>query len=213
MNRSMTKQVPKAALIGLLISCLITSGCGFGSFVAAAEADLPVAIQTVSNILAFVAPGVGSALVTSIGNTVLASLVVLCGHPAPGAPCDANSLIGEYNATTTPSSTLLQKIQAALSAVNANLAQMITIANGLTTVPQIVILALTGAVSLVLQVINAILSFLPAVALKFGITFAAGVAITNPPGTSLTPIHPPSRASFVKAINAALHAYPQAMVQ
>ena len=202
----------RLSLVILIGMALIITGCGFASFVAAAEADLPVAISAVSNILAFVLPGIGSSLATSIGQAMLQSLVVLCGNPVAGATkCDPNSLIGQY--VVAPSATLLQKIQVLLSDVNSKIAQIISIANGVITVPQIVVLAVTGGFAIVLQVINAVMSWIPAAAAKFGFSLAIGMAVTNPTGVPLTPTQPPSRANLVKQINAALHSYPQALVQ
>src|SRR5579862_7109014 len=88
------------SLVLLLSLVLIVAGCSFSSFVAAAEADLPVVIQMISNITAIAAPGIALPIQAG-GSAAIAALQIACGTPAPGATkCDPTSLVGQYQAAT-----------------------------------------------------------------------------------------------------------------
>jgi hypothetical protein len=144
----------------LLSVTLILMGCGFASFVAGAEADLPVIVHIVQNITNVIAPGVSSAIQQG-GTLALGILAVLCGAPALGAAtCDATSLVGQYQVATDAQikATLLQKIQAGLSTLSDHLSQMLNLANGL---PQNIALAISVAVGIALSTVTALISLLP----------------------------------------------------
>lgn len=154
------KWVGNLALVVMLSLCLILVGCSFASFTAAIQEDLPVVIQMVSNITNIVAPGV-SVEIQTFGGLALASLAILCGAPAIGATqCDATSLVGQYQvATDGPTkATLLQKIQAALAAVNNQLNKIITLGNG---IPTSVGAAIVTAVGVALSTITLLISLIP----------------------------------------------------
>lgn len=145
------------SLIVLLSVCLILLGCSFASFVSAAEADVPVVIQMVSNITNIVAPGVSAAL-QAAGALAMIALTIACGMPAPGATkCDPTSLIGQYQAT--PTATILAKIQSALSTTNGHIMEMLALAQGL---PAGISAAIVAAVGVALATINALMGMLPA---------------------------------------------------
>lgn len=121
--------------LGVLFLALLVlpiAGCSFASFVSAAEADIPVVETMIGNVATFVAPGVSPALAVA-GTATMAVLVVLCGSPAAGASkCAASSLVGQYQAATgSAQTTLLEKIQAVLSAANSQVGNMLAIAKGL----------------------------------------------------------------------------------
>jgi hypothetical protein len=146
----------------LALGCVIlfVQGCSFSSFTAAAEADLPVVVQMVTNITNIVAPGV-SAAIQAAGGIALASLQIACGSPAIGATkCDPTSLIGQYQAATDTATktTILQKIQAALAAANAHITDMLNLAKGLS--PTIAAAIVTG-LGLALQTVTMLLSLIP----------------------------------------------------
>jgi len=199
----------RVGIVVLVTECLVLAGCGvhFASFISTAESDLPVIIQTVVNVLDSIAPQLNSSIVMSLGASTLATLKLLCGSPAPGAmQCDAASLVGEYHAA--PTTTLLLKIQSALSAINANLNQIIGIVQGLVNVPQSVVLAIDGAFGIALTIINAILSLAPAAARALKVVLAP-----NPSDVPSTPTAPLTRAELVRRINAAFASFPKAQVQ
>jgi hypothetical protein len=144
----------------LLSVTLILLGCGFSSFVAAAEADVPVVVHIVQNITNVIAPAISSAIQT-YGNLALGVLMVLCGTPALGAvTCDATSLIGQYQAAIDPliKTSLLQKIQDGLATLSTHLSAMLNLANGLA---QNVALAISTAVGIALATVTALITLLP----------------------------------------------------
>lgn len=147
-------------LVLLLSVVLVMAGCAFASFVAAAEADLPVVIQMISNITTIIAPSIGGALQAG-GALALASLQIACGSPAPGATkCDPTSLVGQYQAATdaTLKLSIMQKIQAALATANGHIASILQLASGLS--PSIGASIVT-ALGLALSTLTAILSMMP----------------------------------------------------
>ena len=139
--------------------CIALVACSFASFASAAESDIPVVIQMISNITNIVAPGV-SAILATAGATAVATLVVLCGSPAPGATqCDPTSMVGQYQAATgAAKTTLLQKIQAALTAANNSITAMLNIAKGL---PTSVAAAIVTAIGVALQTVTLLISLVP----------------------------------------------------
>jgi len=140
-------------VVSLALCLTVLVGCSFASFTAAAEEDIPVVIQMVTNITNIIAPGVSADIVLA-GNTALASLQILCGSPAPGAKsCDPTSLIGQYDANASAS--LLSKIQAALSAVNVNISKMLALATGL---PPSIGAAIVTAISVALATVTSLIS-------------------------------------------------------
>lgn len=170
----------RTTLVVFLVSlCLISAGCSFASFTAAVEADLPVVIQMVSNITNIVAPGISGVIVTS-GTLALASLKILCGTPAIGASkCDATSLVGQYQVATDPSmkTTLLQKIQAALSAVNSQINNMLSLA---TNLPPYIGAAIAVALGVALETVTLLISLIPKLTSKnFSVTRAQYPAHPN----------------------------------
>ena len=115
----------------VLISAITLAGCTFASFVAAAEADVPVVIVMIQNITNIVAPGV-SPEIAAAGALALSALVILCGNPAIGAnTCDPSSLIGQYQASNSTDTTVLAKIQAVLQTINTHITSMLALAKGL----------------------------------------------------------------------------------
>lgn len=144
------------ALIVLLTVTIILAGCGFPDFTSAAEADVPVVIQMITNITNVVAPGV-SAPIQAAGALALAALVILCGNVVSGASkCLPDSLIGQY--MSAPTATVLQKIDAALVAVNVHVNDLIALAKGL---PQSVGAAIVAAVGIALQVVTSLMALVP----------------------------------------------------
>jgi hypothetical protein len=147
-------------VVFVLTLCLIMTfvvACSFASFAAAAEADVPVVVQMISNITNLVAPGVSAAIVAA-GGLALSALTILCGTPAIGAQkCDPTSLIGQYQAT--PSTTLLQKIQVALQTVNSHITDMLALAKGLSAN---VAAAIVAALGVALETVTALVGLIPA---------------------------------------------------
>lgn len=147
-------------IVTLLSLCLILAGCSFANFTAAAEADIPVVIQMITNITNIVAPGVSAGIVAA-GTLAVASLTILCGTPAIGASkCDATSLVGQYQLATDSGikATLLQKIDAALTAVNSQVGNMLALAKGLN--PSIGA-AIVTAVGVALSTVTLLLTLIP----------------------------------------------------
>lgn len=155
----MVRNAAKASLALVLSLTVTLYGCSFASFVAAAEADLPVVQQIVVNITNVVAPGV-STEIQAAGSLALAALQVVCGTPAIGASkCDPTSLIGQYQASGSTDASLLAKIQAALATVNSHLTDMLALAKNLSST---VAAAIVTAVGLALSTVTSILSLIPA---------------------------------------------------
>ena len=149
------------SLIVLVSVTLILAGCGFASFVAAAEADVPVVVQMVTNITNYVAPSVSPAI-QAAGTLAIAGLTLLCGTPAVGATmCDPSSLIGQSQAT--PTTTTLRKIDAALTTVNQHITDMLTLAKGL---PANVGAAIVAGVGIALATVTSLIALIPAAAAK-----------------------------------------------
>lgn len=173
-----------AWMIALVSFCLILSGCSFSSFVAAAEADLPVVIQIVSNLTALAVPGFTLPLQAG-GALALASLQILCGAPAPGAKqCDPTSLVGQYQAATdTPTKmSLLQKCQAALSTANGHISAILQLASGL---PPADGAAIVTGLGLALSTVTAILSMIPPSASPTALGATLKKAVMPPPADKL----------------------------
>ena len=185
----------------LIVLCMavILSGCSFASFVAAAEADVPVVITMITNITQFVAPIVSPAIGTA-GSLTLAALVLLCGNPAPGAAtCDPSSLIGQYQASNSTNASILAKIQAALETVNSHINDMLNLAKGL---PSNIGAAIVTAVGVALATVTSLMSL---VGLKAQLRTAA------PTKSLLKTI--PKPAAIKAQFNAAIGGlYPMAMV-
>jgi hypothetical protein len=147
--------VPIAFVLVLCAVVTFVSACSFASFTAAAEADVPVVVQMITNITNIIAPGVSPAIAAA-GALALAALQVACGNPAPGAAkCDPTSLIGQYQAT--PSATLLQKIDVALQTVNSHITDMLALAKGLSASVQAAIVAALGVA---LQTVTALIGLI-----------------------------------------------------
>lgn len=143
-------------LIALLAVTLTVMGCSFASFISAAEADIPVVVQMITNITNVVAPGV-SAPIVAAGTLAIAALQIVCGTPAAGATsCDPASLVGQYQAA--PTATLLQKIQVTLLTVNGHISSMLQLASGL---PPGIGAAIVVAIGLALSTITAVISMIP----------------------------------------------------
>lgn len=192
----------RAAFVIFVSLSLVLAGCTFSSFVAAAEEDIPVVIQMITNITTIIAPGY-SAEIQAAGTLALAGLKELCGTPAIGATkCDQTSLIGQYQASA--STTILQKIDAALTAVNTHISSMLALAKGLSSGYGN---AIVVAVGIALSTVTALMGMLPAAHL-----LAAGKL-----GESKTAIQvavKPERAKQLKAqFNLAIiQSFPQAIV-
>lgn len=153
------KWLGMASLVLLLSACLILIGCSFASVTAAIEADLPVVMQMITNISNVVAPGISPAIAAA-GALALAALQIVCGTPAIGAAqCDPASIVGQYQAT--PTTTLLQKIDAALNAANTHITAMLALAKGLSGTVQA---AITTAIGLALSTVVSLISLIPTVA-------------------------------------------------
>jgi len=149
-----------AWMISIVSLALIVTGCSFASFVAAAEADLPVVIQMVSNLTSLAIPGFTLPLQAG-GALALASLQILCGTPAPGAKqCDPTSLVGQYQTATDTATrmSLLQKCQAALLTANGHISSILQLASGL---PPADGAAIVTGLGLALSTVTAILSMIP----------------------------------------------------
>jgi len=117
--------------LAVLILALVLSGCTFASFVAAAEADVPVVQQMITNITNIIAPGI-SPDIAAAGALALSALVLLCGNPSLTATqCDPTSLVGQYQASNSTDTTILAKIQAVLQTVNTHITAMLNLAKGL----------------------------------------------------------------------------------
>lgn len=166
------------ATIVLLSVCLVITGCGLASFIAVAEADLPVVIQMVTNITNIIAPGVSPAIQVA-GGLVLAGLMIACGTPALGAvKCNPTSLVGQYQASqdATVKANLLQQIQAALSTVNSHIIDMLNLAKGL---PTNISTAIITAIGLALSTVTAIISLIPATQQPAGLQKKAAHAVLD----------------------------------
>jgi hypothetical protein len=157
-SRNVLGYVRNCAFILMLSFSLILMGCGFASVAAAMEADIPVVEQMITNITNIIAPGV-SAEIVAAGGIALASLQILCGSPAPGATkCDPSSLVGQYQtATGAAQLTLLQKIQAALAAVNAQVTNILALAKNL---PSTIGNDIVQAVAISLSTITSLLTII-----------------------------------------------------
>ena len=139
----------------LLIVCLSLMGCSFASFVAAAEADVPVVQQMITNITNIVAPGV-SPDIAAAGALALSALALLCGNPSPGATvCDPSSLVGQYQASNSTDTTILAKIQAVLQTVNTHITAMLNLAKGL---PADVGASIVAAIGVALTTVTSLMS-------------------------------------------------------
>lgn len=177
------KWIGMLCLIALLAVSMTLMGCNFASATAAIEADVPVILQMITNITALVAPGV-SVGVAMAGGLALASLQVLCGTPKIGATeCDPTSLVGQYK--TSPNTTILQKIDAALSTVNVHINAMLAIAKGL---PAGIASGIVTAIGIALATVTSLMSLMPAaVAMargnqKLGVTLTKKIAMPLKPG-------------------------------
>jgi hypothetical protein len=181
------------ALALLLCFTIILSGCTFASFVAAAEARLPVVVQMITNITNVVAAPYSPAI-QAFGALAIASLQIACGNPAPGARnCDPASLVGQFQAATDPAlkTLLLQKIQAALQSVQGHLADILKLAGP--AIPQFVQIAITTGIGLAVLTIGSLISLIPP-----SLTPAA-IRATIQQATQ-----PPSRRDLIKRFNAAV---------
>jgi hypothetical protein len=192
----------------VLLVCVALIACSFASFAAAMEEDIPTVIAMVTNITMFVAPGVSAAIQTA-GAAAIASLVVLCGMPAPGASrCDPSSLVGQYQAATDSGAktSLLQKIQAALAAANSHIAQMLSIAQGL---PATVGAAIIAVVSIALQTTALLLTLIP-----IGMKVAARGASAMTAGDKASLKSVPRASDLKRQFNAAVQAkWPNAVIK
>lgn len=201
------------ALAILLSLCLILVGCTFSSFIAAVQEDLPVVVQMVTNITNVVAPGV-SVEIQTVGGLALASLAILCGTPAIGATqCDPTSLVGQYQvATDGPTkTTLLQKIQAALSAVNTQLNKIITLGNG---IPTSVGAAIVTAVGVALSTITLLISLIPVAQASIKNGTSLKVELVKAQASGQVVMYPDRAKTLKKQYNAAIAAHwPAAVVQ
>jgi len=201
------------ALIVMLSLSLTLAGCTFASFIAAVQEDLPVVIQMVSNITNIVAPGVSVEIQTA-GGLALASLAILCGAPAIGATqCDATSLVGQYQAATDgpTKTTLLQKIQAALSAVNGQLQKIITLGNG---IPTSVGAAIVTAVGVALSTITLLISLVPVAQASIKNGTSLKVELTKAQSAGRVVQYPDRAKTLKKNYNAAVVSHwPTAVVR
>jgi len=144
-------------LTALLSICLVVAGCSFASVAAALEEDIPVILQMITNITTIMAPGV-SGEVTTAGALAMTALQIICGTPAIGATkCDATSLVGQYQAS--PSTTILQKIDAALATANSHINAMLAAAKGISSA---VGAAIVTAIGLALATVTSLMSLMPA---------------------------------------------------
>jgi hypothetical protein len=192
-------------VVALLVVTIVVGGCSFANFVAAAEADLPVVIQMVSNITSIVAPGV-SVAIQAAGGLTLASLQLLCGSPVPGSTkCDATSLVGQYQASpdSATQATLLQKIDAALTTANAHITEMLSLAKGL---PQAVGASIVVGIGLALQTVVALISLVP-------VAKVAAAGNRKASATLAKAVLPPKPHELKAAFNTAIgQSFPAAMV-
>jgi hypothetical protein len=139
----------------VLIAAITLSGCSFASFVAAAEADVPVVITMIQNITNIVAPGV-SPDIAAAGALALSALALLCGSPAIGAAvCDPSSLIGQYQASNSTDASVLAKIQAVLQTVNSHITAMLALAKGL---PASIGASIVAAIGVALTTVTSLMS-------------------------------------------------------
>jgi hypothetical protein len=174
-------------LVTTLMLCVILSGCSFASFAAAVETDLPVVIQMVTNITNIVAPGV-SVAIQAAGGLALASLTILCGTPAIGASkCDPTSLVGQYQLATDSGvkTSLLQKIDIALTAVNSQINNMLALAKGLNPA---IGAAIVTAVGIALETVTLLLTLIPVslnprLGVKLGVLHTSSSLYPQKPGT------------------------------
>lgn len=207
------KWLRHTSIIVLLSLSLILMGCSFASFVAAAEEDIPTVISMISNITNIVAPGV-SVAIQALGVTALAALAVACGNPAPGAAtCDATSLIGQYQVASDPATkaTLLQKIQAALTAVNTNLNSIIAIGRG---IPTSVGTAIVTAVSLALSTVSILISLIPVAIKAVNGNMSEKAALSSAQKSGVVVQYPEHANSLKKKYNAAVgQLWPTAVVR
>lgn len=191
--------VGSALGLGLLITCLVmapvsATGCSFSSFIAAAEADLPVVVTMITNITNIIAPAVSAEIVLA-GTFAESRMEILCGKPALGAKqCDAVSLVGEYQAAVDSSikMSILQRIRVAMLAVQGHLSDMLKIGPG---VPQGIAAALSSAVGLAILTLTEVISLIP-----------TSGSVANRMGTAMAAQAPPHPEALRKAYNNAVRA-------
>lgn len=197
----MNRRLSRASLALFLCITVTLMGCSFASFAAAAEADIPVVIQMVTNITNIVAPGISPEIALA-GGLALGGLTILCGSPLHGASkCDPSSLIGQLQNTTDPSAkqSLLQRIQATLSAINSHIGDMLALAKGL---PASVGAVIVSAVGIALTTVTLLLSLV-------GVGVSAKLSAMD----KQTLKNIPSAKNLRKQFNAAIGAqYPQAVI-
>jgi hypothetical protein len=191
--------IGRAIALGLLMACLIMSpvtltGCSFSSFIAAAEADLPVVVTMITNITNIIAPAVSAEIVLA-GTFAESGMEVLCGKPPLGSKsCDATSLVGEYQAAADASIKLsiLQRIRVVMLAVQGHLSDMLKIGPG---VPQGIAAALSSAVGLAVLTLTEVISLIP-----------VSTSITSRMGTMAAAQKPPSPKALRQAFNNSVRA-------
>ena len=152
--------VGRMCLAVLLIMSTMAFTCNVAQWIGRAEQDLPIVLQIITNILAVAAPQF-SPTVQATGAASLAGLQLLCGNVTSSAKvCDPNSLIGQYQAATDVSAktSLLQKIDDALTVVQSHLQEILTAAHVANPAIQA---AVTSAVTLALSTLLAIQLLIP----------------------------------------------------
>ncbi len=191
----MNHRIAKASLCAILSAALILAGCST-SWINAALADLPVITQAALNIASIVAAVDGSqvtpatvAQVQSIANQVKSDLTLV------------QNLVASYqSATAAQKPAVVQKINAALSDVQANLNAILTAAHVDNTALQATIVA---AVGVAVSTVASIESLLPSPAVQTATVKAAAAS------------KPPSAKQLKKQFNAIFLAngFPQAQLK
>lgn len=186
------------AFLLIISAALVLAGCTFASFVAAAEADVPVVQQMITNITNIVAPGV-SPEIAAAGALALSALALLCGNPVLGATtCDPSSLVGQYQASNSTNTTVLAKIQAVLETVNTHITAMLNLAKGL---PASVGASIVAAIGVALTTVTSLMSLV-------GLKVVAATSTTKQLLKSV-----PHPAAIKSQFNAAIGtSYPAAIV-
>lgn len=199
-RRQLLKSTAIAAVTLPIASAAVlsTTGCST-AWIETALADLPTAEGIAQSILGIVALASGNgtmdiaiaALISTAGTAVQAGLVTL------------QALITDYKAT--PSSTTLDKIDAALTDLQTNLASILSVGGIKNSDLQV---AISTAVGLAIAVVSAIQTLIPAAPVSTAVRRAA-------PNKLLKPTVVPSKEQISSMYNAVmvLHGFSAYQVQ
>jgi len=163
------RSITKAVLAVVVCLAFTAASCNVAQWIATAQADLPIVLQIVANILSIISlaqsqqqinPNV-AANIQKYGAEAENLLVTLCGKVSVSdTKCAPDSLIGQYQAAdASAKAALLPKIDAALASIQSHMNAILQIAH---VTDQKIQIALTGAVTLVLTTLLAIQSLIPA---------------------------------------------------